>query len=205
VEAFVPFEPLELLKPIIIGQGTKAATVEPEAVEAEVEVAGRSWSNVFLGLMIVFVLIGVAAVGFLLTQNYLPFDFGRSNQVVVVPATAEEEQAVLDAVYENIAASNLENIERYMASIHSQSEEYQQTRQLLEELYRDYDLTATLRNVELTSYTADEAQVSFVLETRKRSGPDFRNNVINGVFILRPENGQWKLYDQIVRQIDYLN
>jgi hypothetical protein len=140
-----------------------------------------------------------------LNQNSWPFEFGGSSQVLAQPATAEEKKAVLDAVFENIAAGNVENIDRYMASIHSQSEDYQLTRDLLEDLYRDYDLTATLRSVELISYTPEEAQVSFVLETRKREGPDFRNNVINGTFILRPENGQWKLYDQNVRHIDYLN
>jgi hypothetical protein len=64
-------------------------------------------------------------------------------------------------------------------------------------------LTVTISGVEIVHYTTAEARVSFVLETRKRSGPEFRDNRITGTFILRPENGRWKLYDQIVNEIIY--
>ncbi len=116
----------------------------------------------------------------------------------------EEETAVINTIYDNIAATNSENIDRYMVSIHTQSPGYEETRELLENQFIEYDLTAVISRLELISYSPEEAQVQFSLETRKRAGPEFRDNLMHGIFILRPEDGQWKLYDQVVNDIKYL-
>jgi hypothetical protein len=161
--------------------------------------------QVILGLAITLIIILFTA--YILTSpslaSYIQLDqFIRTPPPVL---TFEQETAVISAVYENIAATNAEDIDRYMTSLHTFSRDYQSTRQIIERLYRNYDLTATLSSVEVIRYSPTEARVRFILETRKRSGPDFRDNRINGTFILRPENGQWKLYDQIVNNIEYFN
>lgn len=119
--------------------------------------------------------------------------------------SAEEETAVLNTIYENIAAANSENVERYMASLHTQSPRYENTRERLETLYQAYDLTVTIYDVEISHYTSNEVRVSFRQETRKREGPDFPDNIMYGTIILRPENGQWKWYDQLVYGREELN
>ena len=77
-------------------------------------------------------------------------------------------------------------------------------RSMLEDVYRNYDMEYTLAGVKLLKSSGTRAEVSFTLTTRKIWGPAFRDNVVVGVFILRKEDGRWKLYDQRVDDIEYL-
>jgi tetratricopeptide (TPR) repeat protein len=194
--------------PIPLERSNKLAAPQPAKSKKR-----RSRAKVFFGLLVLLLIVGFLSLAIVSPTLLASIGINAFNQPPSQPQpqprpqpfTPEEASAVLNTVYENIAASNVENIDRYMASIHTPSNDYQTTREILEALYRDYDLTATISGIELVNYSAEEAQVSFVLETRKRNGPEFRDNVIRGIFILRPENGQWKLYDQVVNNIDYFD
>jgi hypothetical protein len=72
-------------------------------------------------------------------------------------------------------------------------------------MYQTYDLWHTISGLEVTKLTNKEARVSFMLTTERIRGPAFRDNVVTGVFILRKDNGEWKLYDQTVDDVEYLN
>ena len=111
---------------------------------------------------------------------------------------------ITSVVYENIAAHNAEDVERYMATLHSDAPNYDETRNILADMYRNYDIEHTITGVDLLKSSKDRAEVSFVLTTRKLQGPSFRDNQVTGVFILRKEDGRWKLYDQKVDDIEYL-
>jgi hypothetical protein len=198
-----PPQPAESLEPASI-------TVHPAVELAPIDLeATKRRSRLLVVLGFPFLMILMATLGYLFLLPVLS-SFGPLEKVIsqFSPSqkyTSEEESAVLNAVYENIAAANSENIDRYMASLHSQSQNYEGTRERLEILYQDYDLTAIISEIELFRYTTAEARVHFTLETRKREGPDFRENRISGTFILRPEDGQWKLYDQVVSRFEYLD
>jgi len=186
----------------------KQEDAEPDSITAlreQTESATKqNWLKrpLFFGLLLILTTFVVVAASLNLTDVSLA-SFNNPASSAELNLTPEETSAVVDVVYENIAAANSENIDRYMATIHSQSSFYETTRQELETLYQDYDLTAVINGVQIIRYTTAEARVHFVLETRKRSGPDFRDNRITGYFILRPENGQWRLYDQVVDKIVY--
>jgi hypothetical protein len=49
-----------------------------------------------------------------------------------------------------------------------------------------------------------EAKVRFSQVTRKISGPEFRDNRVSGVHVLRKLNGEWKLFDTERIKVDYL-
>ncbi len=51
----------------------------------------------------------------------------------------------------------------------------------------------------------NEVVVAFILTTRKIRGPSFRDNKIDGEMILKKEEGYWKIYDQDVHNVKYLN
>ena len=91
-----------------------------------------------------------------------------------------------------------------MATIHSQAPGRDEMRKTLEEMYRTYDTQHTLAGVDLLKSSGTRAEVSFTLTTRKIWGPAFRDNRIVGVFILRKEDGRWKLFDQKIDDIEYL-
>jgi ketosteroid isomerase-like protein len=129
--------------------------------------------------------------------------FGRSqSQGAASPTDYPGE--ITSVVYENIAAHNAEDADRYMATLHSGAPNYDITRQTLIDMYRSYDLQHTVTDVELLKVSGDRAEVSFTLTTRKVRGPAFRDNRVVGVFIMRKEDGRWKLYDQRVDDIEYL-
>jgi len=67
---------------------------------------------------------------------------------------------------------------------------------MLEQSYDMFALSSKIYNVKILELSEKEARVSFTLITNKISGPAFRDNQVNGVMILRPDKGQWKLYGQ---------
>lgn len=51
---------------------------------------------------------------------------------------------------------------------------------------------------------AREAHVRFVQVTRKESGPEFRDNRIDGTHILRPSDGDWKIWTTETESVEPL-
>jgi tetratricopeptide (TPR) repeat protein len=119
------------------------------------------------------------------------------------PETAVED--VTDVIIQNIIASNNEDFDRYMATIHSKSPGYEATAQMLSTIFGDYDLTYQISELEVVEQTSREAQVNFVLTTRKVRGPEFQDNQVSGRMILKKDNGAWKIYDQKIENVQYLD
>jgi hypothetical protein len=112
---------------------------------------------------------------------------------------------ILAVIQENVDAMNAEDIQRYMATIHPGSPSYQTTEQSLPQIFEYFDLKATVTDLAIVSRTSTEIQVSFTLTTVKLQGPAFRDNRIKGIFFLRQDNGQWKIYNQTIQNVEYLN
>ena len=116
-------------------------------------------------------------------------------------AAATPSMSPIDVIHRNMEAMNDEDIAGYMATIHPQGSGYAQTEAVLAELFETYDLSTTLTDVRLESETADEARVYALMTTRRLSGPDFNNNRIDVVFVLRKHHGEWKFFNQDVLDI----
>ena len=112
--------------------------------------------------------------------------------------------AILEPIYANLEASTQEDVEAYMATLHPDSPAYATTEQLMQQVFDTYDLSYEIADLVVLSVEDDEARVSFVLTTRKISGPEFRDNEITGVFILRQDGDVWKIYSQEISNIKYL-
>ena len=111
----------------------------------------------------------------------------------------------LNVIFENIHASNAENVNHYMATIHSKSPSYEATKKMTQEAFSLFDLSYKVSGLKIIKQTKKEVVVAFTLTTRKTRGPDFRDNRINGEMILRQEEGKWKIYNQVVHDVKYLN
>jgi hypothetical protein len=157
-----------------------------------------------LGLLEIFLIfaVGISAccvIGLLLVTSD-SFDLG-----VQAPAPTQSASDITAVMYRNIYASNDEDIDLYMSTIHSDSPGYNDTKDLLNTAFGEYDLSYFISDVEVIKQNSRQAEVAFVLTTRKIRGPDFRDNRVTGTMILRVEDGVWKIYDQDVDNIDYLN
>lgn len=118
--------------------------------------------------------------------------------------TPNVQDEVLEVIYEHVAAHNAEDIDKYVATIHSAFGDQESLRDSIEQMYDTYDLETVIRDVEVLEASESVARVSFVLITRKVRGPVFLDNRVDGVFTLRREEGDWKLYDQEIVNFEYL-
>jgi hypothetical protein len=177
--------------PLVSSTGTSEAEQKPAARGRTLEVA----------LLVTLILVGCCVVA-LLTVAFLPRLPVVAGLLSGKPVA--DASAITAPIIANINASNAEDIRAYMATIHSQSPLYDQTESLLSPMFANYDLSFEVRNLEVIEQSASEAKVSFVLVTRKINGPAFNDNKVNGVMVMRPENGVWKIYNQQVDSVEYL-
>jgi len=123
--------------------------------------------------------------------------------VAVLPPPSRT--AITDVLRRNVQAANDEDVSAYMATIHPSSPMYTTTETLLRQLNDVYDLNYQLESVAVLESSEDEASVSFVLVTRRVSGTAFQDNRVTGTWILRTYRGEWRIYDQVVIKVEYLN
>lgn len=129
---------------------------------------------------------------------------------LIAGGCAQQETAVSDdeslaAVRANIKAAQEEDLEAYLATIHPESPSYQQTRELVGRLFNDFDLSYELIELKLLAKTEDEARVEFVQKTRKLRGPEFQDNQVVGVHLLKKSDGRWKIMSTEIKKVEYLD
>jgi hypothetical protein len=129
------------------------------------------------------------------------FNFAQLFNSAPTPSSDE----LLSVINQNMRAANAENIDSYMATIHTKSPLYRQTEDDLKEAFTTYDMSYSVAALRVEKQSSSEAEVHFVLTTKKINGPDFRDNVTEGIFIMRPEDGAWKIYQQKNIDVTYLN
>ena len=162
------------------------------------KISGR-WLEISLIALLVMCAACVLGLVFLIPKNNVVQ--GEQSGEEVSP-TSENVTAV---IFENIRASNTENYARYMATIYSKSPAYKSTEAMTREAFSLFDLSYNISSVKVIEQKKNQAVVAFVLTTKKIRGASFRDNRITGEMILRKENGVWKIYDQKVHNITYLN
>jgi hypothetical protein len=170
---------------------------ESRLPEKQAKRAGGSINFTWVAILIIICLLSVGA--FLLLQDST--DVGGLFEAAPTP-TSDELFAV---IYRNIQAANAEDVTAYMDTIHSNSPLYDQTENALRMAISTYDLSYSTSNLSVEELSRKEARVHFFLTTRKISGPAFRDNTIEGVFVLRPEDGVWKIYQQETLEVTFLN
>lgn len=114
----------------------------------------------------------------------------------VFAGVAEDVKAVVE---ENMTATQSEDMERMMNTIHRQSPSYQATRQQVAPLFQQYDLTYELNDYEFVGMTGEFAVVKVRQTTRKVGGAGaFNNNQLELLQAFKKEGGQWKFWSQTI-------
>lgn len=173
------------------------AESRPPAASAgprEKKPSSSTWMFVLAGVLIGALCLAVAGIGILSSG-------GLSNLGSAQPTPTN--QQLFDVLHENARAGVTEDLDAYMATVHPGSPMYDQTEEVLKEMFVTYDLNFEFYDLTVTSLKPNEAKIHFSLLTRKRAGPDFRNNIVIGTMILRPDNGVWKIYNQEVEDVQY--
>jgi hypothetical protein len=113
---------------------------------------------------------------------------------------AEELRKLIEA---NLDSTSKEDLEGVMKTIHADSPGRQATERMMKELFQRYDLSYKLISTTLIGADADYAVIRFKQESSKIKGPEFRNNVLDGLHIFRKENESWKLWTTAALEVRY--
>lgn len=115
-----------------------------------------------------------------------------------------EEQAAKEVVERNMQAYENEDIQGVRDTTHPESPAYDQTVQVAQVTFEEYDLSYELE-VESVEVDGEEARVEVIQTTRKESGPTFQDNRIEATHVLRKYNGEWRIYNTLIENVEYLN
>ena len=114
------------------------------------------------------------------------------------------EAALYAVVLENFRAGTEEDIDAYMDTIHSDAPAYQQTEQLITQLFATYDLKYETHVFRYVEQDGDYAIARLEFSTTQIAGPEFKDNKVDTFHIFRKEKGQWKIWSQALVTIKYL-
>jgi murein L,D-transpeptidase YcbB/YkuD len=107
--------------------------------------------------------------------------------------------------YKSLKALNEENIAAYLATIHPQAPDYAQSKELLTTLFAHYDIKYEINSIDIIKISENEATVRLVQTTKKIRGPEFKNNKLETLNILKKVKGQWKFYSTQPESVEFLN
>ena len=97
-----------------------------------------------------------------------------------------------------------EDLSGYMSTIHPDSPAYGTTEDVISELFDMYKLKYDVKSVKVLSIDGDEARVRVRMITSKISGPEFADNDLTAVHVLKKDGGKWKIYETKIESIDYV-
>ena len=114
--------------------------------------------------------------------------------------------AELDAlVDENLRAAQAEDMDAMLLTLHSDSPEYQQTKQICETSFPQYDLMFEKRIFRFIGLDGDYALGRYEFCTSKIAGPEFQDNCLDTIHVFKQENGNWKLWSVAILEVEYTN
>ena len=123
--------------------------------------------------------------------------------VGIAGASSEVSDAVKKTLQANFDATQAENIEAIMSTMHSMSPNRVATEAQLPMLFQQYDLKYELEDYQFVALSGEYAIARVKQRTTKISGPEFRNNILDSFMIFRQENTQWKLWAQTILDIEF--
>ena len=127
-------------------------------------------------------------------------DTGEAETDRLEEVTDEDLISVIETNVEKLKAKDFDG---YMATIHSDSPVYDVTSDTISELI-DFTLDIELGNLRVEEKSDEEAAVLYTQRTVKVEGPEFQSNETVGKHLLRPENGDWKIYNSEVIEVTVL-
>ena len=113
--------------------------------------------------------------------------------LTVVFSQDENIAAELDVlVDENLRATQAEDMDAMLFTLHSKSPAYQQTKQMSEVLFPQYDIMYEKLTFRFIGLDGDYALGRFKFCATKIAGPEFQDNCLDTIHIFKQENGNWK-------------
>ena len=101
---------------------------------------------------------------------------------------------IIAVIKENIAATEAEDKERVLKTIHKDSPQMRSTMSGMDYVFASFDMKFELEKVEVLEVNGDEAKIYYVQTTQAIRGEGFAPTRASGIHQMKKENGKWKIY-----------
>ena len=119
--------------------------------------------------------------------------------VCAVPASAQLAPALSYALKLNLDTYNRRDLNATMRTIDSKSPDYASTKAAVAAQFQDsLDATAELVDFTLIGHDDEFAVGRAKVKTTGKPGTGFTNNTVDAMVIFHQENGDWKLWDELI-------
>ena len=104
-------------------------------------------------------------------------------------------EQVLQVIKKNLEATEAEDVNGVLATIHEDSPQLQSTKNGMAFIFKNYDMKYKLLDAEVISISNDEVQVYYKQRTEAVKGSGFTNRDAAGIHILKKsKDGKWKIF-----------
>ncbi len=122
----------------------------------------------------------------------------------VAADTDEDVAAEIKAlITENLRATQAEDIEAVLDTMHTQSPVYSNTEKLLISFSETYDVKYQMRLFRYIGQDDPYAIARLEFSTEKVAGPAFNDNILDTFHIFRKEDGEWKLWSMTILETNF--
>ncbi len=113
-------------------------------------------------------------------------------------------EEIRKVTFENLMATQAEDMNAMLATIHSEAPHYAQTKELSTMLFENYDLSYESLLFRYIGQDDEYGIVRWKFSTRKVAGPEFNDNTLDTIHVFRQENGNWKIWSVAILEIKYI-
>jgi ketosteroid isomerase-like protein len=107
--------------------------------------------------------------------------------------TAKATRQTLD---EGIAAFNREDLDTTLKALHSNSPNYQVSKERISRIFHDHDVAMELVDFDFVGETGPYAIARVKVKSAKKSGTKFKNNTTESLYIFQKQGNEWKLWGE---------
>ena len=109
-----------------------------------------------------------------------------------------------ELVLENLRATEAEDMDAVLDTMHSQSPHYAQTKKTVTLVFETYDLDYELVLFRYIGQDDEYAIARFQFSAELVAGPEFNDNKLDTIHVFRKENGSWKIWSMAILEIEYI-
>lgn len=113
-------------------------------------------------------------------------------------------EEIRQVVFENLRATQVEDMDAMLATLHSESPLYAQTEDMATVLFENYDITYELQVFRYIKQDGEYAIVRLEFSAEKLAGAEFNDNILDTIHVFRQENGDWKIWSMAILEIEYI-
>jgi len=101
---------------------------------------------------------------------------------------------IIGVLKENIAATQAEDKERVLKTLHKDCPQLNSTIQGMDYVFANFDMQFDLEQIEVLEITGEDAKVYYMQTTRAVHGAGFAPTRATGIHQMKKENGKWKIF-----------